>query len=71
MGLFPNIMGVDEQSLAYDITRAHSADIWFLKVRFYMWTTIISVSTFLLGNILGAIGINLFGELFEWLKHLV
>ena len=71
MGLFPNIMGVDEQSLAYDITRAHSADIWFLKVRFYMWTTIVSVSTFLLGNILGAIGINLFGELFEWLKHLV
>tara|TARA_R110000824_G_scaffold316517_1_gene503735 strand:+ start:1483 stop:1698 length:216 start_codon:yes stop_codon:yes gene_type:complete len=71
MGLFPNIMGVDEQALAYDITRAHSADIWFLKIRFYMWATILSVGAFLIGNILGAIGVNLFGELFEWLKHLV
>ena len=71
MGLFPDLMGVDEQSMAYDMTRAHSADIWFLKIRFYMWGITLSVMSFLVGNIIGSIGFNIFGRVFEWLKHLV
>ena len=31
------LMGFDESTLAYDLQRAHSADIWFLRARFFLW----------------------------------
>ena len=70
-GLLPDIFGVDEQNLAYDMSRAHSADIWFLKVRFWCWGITASVASLLVGNIAGALGFSIFGGIFEILKELL
>ena len=71
--MLDRLLGVDEQSLAYDLSRAHSADVFFLRIRFYMWVTICSIAFFLIGNIMGAFGIDLIGmainnikEFFGW-----
>jgi len=57
--------GMDETSLAYDMQRAHSADIWFLRARFYFWGVISTISGFLIGHALPLIGINFFQEAWE------
>lgn len=59
--------GFDEGVMAYDLQRAHSADIWFIKFRAYFWGTCISLSSLLIGNILGVFDINIMG----WLIGLV
>ena len=71
--MLDRLLGVDEQSLAYDLSRAHSADVFFLKIRAWSWGIIFSTAFFLIGNILGAFGIDLLGmatqsvlELFGW-----
>ena len=64
MGIIPNILGVDEQGLAYDITRAHSADIWFLKMRYRIWGITAAIFMLLIGNIMGSLGFNFFSETF-------
>lgn len=71
--MLDRLLGVDEQSLAYDLSRAHSADVWFLKMRAWIWGTVSSVAFFLIGNIMGAFDIDLFGiainnikEVFGW-----
>ena len=71
--MLDRLLGVDEQSLAYDLSRAHSADVWFLKMRAWIWGTVSSVAFFLIGNIMGAFDIDLFGiainnikEAFGW-----
>tara|TARA_R110000751_G_scaffold78346_1_gene158038 strand:- start:162 stop:374 length:213 start_codon:yes stop_codon:yes gene_type:complete len=69
MGIIPNILGVDEQGLAYDITRAHSADIWFLKMRFWFWGITSSIFMLLIGNIIGSLGFNFFSETFDLFKQ--
>ena len=71
--MLDRLLGVDEQSLAYDLSRAHSADVWFFKMRAWIWGTVSSVAFFLIGNIMGAFDIDLFGiainnikEVFGW-----
>ena len=73
VALLDRLLGVDEQSLAYGLSRAHSADVFFLRIRAYVWGTIFTVAFFLIGNIMGAFGIDLFGiaisnikEFFGW-----
>ena len=68
--MLDRLLGVDEQSLAYDLSRAHSADVFFLKVRAYMWGTIFTVAAFLIGNISGALGFDLLGISINWLREL-
>ena len=53
--------GMDETALAYDMQRAHSADVWFLKMRAWFWGISAAVAAFLLGNIAGVFDINIFG----------
>ena len=36
-------MGFDESTMAYDLQRAHSADIWFIRARFWIWGIISTV----------------------------
>tara|TARA_R110000824_G_scaffold71020_2_gene182093 strand:+ start:256 stop:474 length:219 start_codon:yes stop_codon:yes gene_type:complete len=55
------LTGFDEGAMAYDIQRAHSADIWFIKFRAYFWGTCAALSTLLIGNILGVFDINIMG----------
>lgn len=71
--MLDRLLGVDEQSLAYDLSRAHSADVFFLRIRAYIWGTIVGVGCFLLGNLLGhfdidllRMSINSVKEIFGW-----
>ena len=49
---------MDESTLAYDLQRAHSADIWLLRARFYLWGGIFCLGSFALGQLLAIYGIN-------------
>ena len=69
--MLDRLLGVDEQSLAYDLSRAHSADVFFIKVRFWIWGTVSTIAAFLLGNIMGALGIDLIGMAIDNLKEFV
>jgi len=65
-----DLFGLDETSVAYDMTRAHSADILFLKARAFMWCITIGIGCLLIGNICGVFGINFFGMGWSWLTGL-
>ena len=69
--MLDRLLGVDEQSLAYDLSRAHSADVFFIKVRACMWVIISTVAFFLIGNIMGAMGIDLLGMAIDALKDAI
>lgn len=57
--------GFDESTLAYDLQRAHSADIWFLRARFYFWATVIGVTSFFIGHGISLFGVNLYASAWE------
>ena len=57
--------GMDETALAYDMQIAHSADVWFLRARFYFWGIIGCLTSFTLGQLMALTGINILGELWE------
>jgi len=54
------LFGMDESTLAYDLQRAHSADVWFLRARFWLWGIISSVVSFFVGHAISLWGINLY-----------
>ena len=56
------IMGFDESTLAYDLQRAHSADIWFLRARFYFWAFLACLTSFFLGHALSSFGVDLYSS---------
>ena len=58
----------DETAISYDLQRAHSADVWFIKMRAWFWGITSAVATFLIGNIMGVFDINIFGLIFKWLN---
>ena len=58
-------MGFDETTLAYDLQRAHSADVWFLRARFMFWGTVSTLTGFLIGHALPSFGLNLYHEAWE------
>ena len=59
------IGGTDEQALAYDLSRAHSADVFFLKMRAWFWGTVSAATLFFVGNLIGAYGYNILGEAWQ------
>ena len=70
------VMGFDESTVAYDLQRAHSADMFFQKMRMWFWGSFFTLSSFLIGNIMGVFDINIMGWIFrrctnfvEWLGH--
>ena len=69
--MLDRLLGVDEQSLAYDLSRAHSADVFFLKLRAWIWGTTAVVASLLIGNIAGSFGIDFFHIAWETLKHIL
>ncbi len=69
--MLDRLLGVDEQSLAYDLSRAHSADIFFLRVRYWLWGVGSTVFFFLVGNIMGSFGIDLLGMAIDGFKELI
>jgi hypothetical protein len=68
--VFDSIFGVNESALAYDMTRAHSADVFFLKVRAWSWGITCTIGGFLIGNIMGVFDINIFGILWDLISGL-
>ena len=67
--VFGDIMGFSDSDYAYNQQRAHSADIFFLKMRAWFWGFCASLSGFLIGNILGVFDINIMGFLFDTLLN--
>ena len=57
------MLGFDESTIAYDLQRAHSADIWLMQMRFWFWGLTCVFSSFLVGNIMGVFEINVMGWL--------
>ena len=53
MPFLPSITG--NEQVAYDMSRAHSADLFFIKMRAWFWGVTASVATFLLGHMIGVI----------------
>ena len=64
------LFGMDESTLAYDLQRAHSADVWFLRARFWFWGITATVAGFLAGNIMGVFDINIMGWIVNTVKDL-
>ena len=63
------MLGFDESTIAYDLQRAHSADIWLMQMRFWFWGSCSTLFFFLVGNILGVVlEISIMGWLIDGLK---
>jgi hypothetical protein len=67
--VFGDLMGFSDSDYAYNQQRAHSADIFFLKMRAWFWGSCACLSGFLIGNILGVFDINIMGFLFDTLLN--
>ena len=54
-------MGFSESDYVYNQSRAHSADMFFIKMKMYFWGSCAVLSAFLIGNIMGVFDINTMG----------
>ena len=70
ISMLDRLLGVDEQSLAYDLSRAHSADVFFIKIWALLWGVIATTVFFMIGNIMGANGIDFLGMFVNRVKGL-
>ena len=59
--VFGDIMGFSDSDYAYQQQRAHSADMFFIRMRYWFWGSCIALSSLLVGNILGVFDINIMG----------
>ena len=68
------LMGFDESAMAYDLQRAHSADIWFIRARFWIWGIVSSIASFCLGHLIAHLGFNIYswlwGGMVDFWHHL-
>ena len=46
-------LGFSDSDYAYNQSRAHSADMFFVKMRLVFWGSCATLSAFLIGNIMG------------------
>jgi len=65
-----DIMGMSDSDFMYNQSRAHSADIFFLKMRAWFWGSCATLSALLIGNIAGVFDINIMGWIIESVKSL-
>ncbi len=68
--VFGDIMGFSESDYVYNQSRAHSADMFFIKARFWFWGITATVAGFLAGNIMGVFDINIMGWIVNTVKDL-
>ena len=64
-----DFLGFSESDYAYNQTRAHSADIFFLKAKAWFYGITCTGAGFLLGNIMGVFDLNIMGFLFDTLLN--
>ena len=65
-----DLMGFSDSDYAYNQSRAHSADIFFLKMRAWFWGGFSTLAMFLIGNIMGVFDINIMGSIIQFCKSL-
>jgi len=56
-----DLMGMSNSDYMYNQTRAHSADIMFLKLKAWFYGITCSVAGLLLGNVGGVFGVDIIG----------
>lgn len=64
-----DILGFSDSDYAYNQSRAHSADMFFQRMRMWFWGSCFTLSSFLIGNIMGVFDINIMGWLFDTLLN--
>lgn len=65
-----DLLGFSDSDYAYNQSRAHSADIFFLKMRAWFWGGFSTLAMFLIGNIMGVFDINIMGWIIDAVKGL-
>jgi len=60
-----DILGFSDSDYAYNQSRAHSADMFFQKMRMWFWGSFFTLSAFLIGNIMGVFDINIMGYIVD------
>ena len=65
-----DLLGMSDSDYMYNQSRAHSADMFFMKMRFVFWTVFVGLSSLLIGNIMGVFDINIMGWLINGVKSL-
>ena len=65
-----DLLGFSDSDYAYNQSRAHSADIFFLKMRAWFWGSFSTLAMFLIGNIMGVFDINIMGWIIDAVKGL-
>ena len=68
--VFGDIMGFSESDYVYNQSRAHSADMFYIKMKMYFWGSCAALSSFLIGNIMGVFDINIMGWIIERAKDI-
>ena len=68
--VFGDLMGFSDSDYAYNQQRAHSADVFFLKMRAWFWGSFATLLSFFVGNIMGVFDINIIGWMIEGVKGL-
>ena len=65
-----DLMGFSDSDYAYNQQRAHSADMFFVKMRMWFWGGCSTLSAFLIGNIMGVFDLNIMGSLISFITSL-
>mgnify|MGYP003126770051 FL=1 len=60
-----DILGFSDSDYAYNQSRAHSADMFFIKMRAWFWGSCAALSALLIGNIMGVFDINIMGYIVD------
>tara|TARA_R100001463_G_scaffold15626_3_gene40682 strand:- start:1903 stop:2121 length:219 start_codon:yes stop_codon:yes gene_type:complete len=63
--VFGDLMGFSDSDYAYNQQRAHSADLFFIKMKFFFWGSCATLSSFFIGNIMGVFDINIMGWIID------
>tara|TARA_R110002020_G_scaffold220133_2_gene428044 strand:- start:6207 stop:6425 length:219 start_codon:yes stop_codon:yes gene_type:complete len=64
-----DLMGFSDSDYAYNQSRAHSADVFFLKMRAWFWGSFATLSALFIGNIMGVFDINIMGWILDTFWH--
>ena len=66
-----DLMGFSDSDYAYNQQRAHSADLFFIKMRAWFWGSCATLSALLIGNIIGVFDLNIMGSLISLVKSIL
>ena len=65
-----DLLGFSDSDYAYNQSRAHSADMFFMRMRAWFWGSCATLSALLVGNIMGVFDVNIMGWLIGLVKSI-